>query len=830
MESGKHRWIWGWLGLCLVVAQAWSPVNAALGPALGPRLELGPAGNLTSTPSEVISGTASIKGAYFGAGSYTQYLRSIPSIVKFVGGRSYRVTFKYQILTAPSDGFEVLFYSPTGGAANDFLPSTYITGAAGASGTATLTSTLHAYADYQALWTINGTGALVIDDIVIADVASGQVVTSESVDAQITSYPNPRTAYVLNIVPGGTDVIDRATGSHEVVPFGSPMSFAGRVKYSKNSVFIVHNVRSHAETYEDWNKIADLPVDFLRTGLASQWPGYEWGDPFVPSTSPMRFPDRPDKAIVGYVDSTGFGAIGGWDPSFNPAWDKNGDGIIDPSTTGLPFYVDTKVFNAAWKNYAAAYWTDSWKEEIKKKLELAAIENFDGVMFDVMDGDVFTWLQAYPAMNLQSLRSQLADFFRWASTYAKTTYGTAFLVTGNLDGHVNEYFSDLGRYVDAGYYQNAFFDWTGSGVVNGYGLSTTTDHFSNPAIDFLKSQGMAVLDMDQIGTGAVSGGLDFQNYDDQITNPNLLKLFKWAIQSGSTPYSTTEFFGVPYSGIFPRFVRVLPNVPSATNSKYADWVIGSDGDDTISTGDGDDVIYGGGGNDVINGGAGINTAFYLGALSKFSIAQSDGKVIVTDNTGAEGTDTLTNIQRLQFADQLVFLSFVGAGSTNANVWVQKSYVAYYGRPADPEGLGYWANRMDGEGGSLSSIIGAFGNSDEFNRRYGGLSYTQLVTKIYQQTLGRDPDPAGLTYYVGELQAGRRTLQSITLDVLNGATTAPDSTVVANKLDVAAYYTAKVAAGCSYGTEQQGASTISGVTADAATASAAKAAINARCGT
>jgi hypothetical protein len=48
--------------------------------------------------------------------------------------------------------------------------------------------------------------------------------------------------------------------------------------------------------------------------------------------------------------------------------------------------------------------------------------------------------------------------------------------------------------------------------------------------------------------------------------------------------------------------------------------------------------------------------------------------------------------------------------------------------------------------------------------------------------------------------------------------------------VAAYYTAKVAAGCSYGTEQQGASTISGVTADAATASAAKAAINARCGT
>jgi hypothetical protein len=137
--------------------------------------------------------------------------------------------------------------------------------------------------------------------------------------------------------------------------------------------------------------------------------------------------------------------------------------------------------------------------------------------------------------------------------------------------------------------------------------------------------------------------------------------------------------------------------------------------------------------------------------------------------------------------------------------------------------------MDAEGGSLNAIIGAFGSSDEFNRRYGGLTYTELVTRIYLQTLGRDPDPAGLAYYVGELQAGRRTLQSITLDVLNGATTAPDSTVVANKLDVADYYTAEVADGCAYGTEQQGVSTISGVTADAATASAAKAAISSRCG-
>ena len=165
----------------------------------------------------------------------------------------------------------------------------------------------------------------------------------------------------------------------------------------------------------------------------------------------------------------------------------------------------------------------------------------------------------------------------------------------------------------------------------------------------------------------------------------------------------------------------------------------------------------------------------------------------------------------------------------ANDWVQEAYVAYYGRPADDFGLAYWAYRLTREGGSLSSIIDAFGNSDEFNRRYGGLDATALVTKIYQQSLNRPPDPAGLDYYVRQLQAGLRTLQTITLDMLNGAFAPPDSTVVANRLAVAAYYTAKVEAGCAYGTELGGATTLAAVTADAATVTAVMQLIDRRCG-
>lgn len=89
-----------------------------------------------------------------------------------------------------------------------------------------------------------------------------------STDAYAADYifSAPRTNYILNIVAGGTDVIDKNTAIHTVVPFGDRMIFRGSVKYSKYSTDIVHNVRSHLEAYVDWNLLVDLPVDFLRTG------------------------------------------------------------------------------------------------------------------------------------------------------------------------------------------------------------------------------------------------------------------------------------------------------------------------------------------------------------------------------------------------------------------------------------------------------------------------------------------------------------------------------------------------------------------------------------
>lgn len=119
--------------------------------------------------------------------------------------------------------------------------------------------------------------------------------------------------------------------------------------------------------------------------------------------------------------------------------------------------------------------------------------------------------------------------------------------------------------------------------------------------------------------------------------------------------------------------------------------------------------------------------------------------------------------------------------------VQKIYVAYYGRPADPAGLQYWAGQLAANGGNLTSIINAFGNSAESTALYAGASDSAKVTAIYQQLFNRAPDSAGLAFYTAELTAGRMTAASIALNVANGAQ-GTDATYLANKVTVGTAFT------------------------------------------
>jgi Ca2+-binding RTX toxin-like protein len=80
-----------------------------------------------------------------------------------------------------------------------------------------------------------------------------------------------------------------------------------------------------------------------------------------------------------------------------------------------------------------------------------------------------------------------------------------------------------------------------------------------------------------------------------------------------------------------------------------DLLIGGGGGDTLLGGDGNDTLNGAAGNDSLNGGDGTDTALFTGNRSAYTITLSAG---VTTVTGPDGTDSVTNVERLQFADGL----------------------------------------------------------------------------------------------------------------------------------------------------------------------------------
>lgn len=84
-----------------------------------------------------------------------------------------------------------------------------------------------------------------------------------------------------------------------------------------------------------------------------------------------------------------------------------------------------------------------------------------------------------------------------------------------------------------------------------------------------------------------------------------------------------------------------------------DALSGYAGGDVLNGGNGDDELTGGEGDDQVNGGDGNDTAYFNGFRADYTITElADGSIIVTDNTGNDGTDTLTGIEGISFIDML----------------------------------------------------------------------------------------------------------------------------------------------------------------------------------
>jgi Ca2+-binding RTX toxin-like protein len=94
----------------------------------------------------------------------------------------------------------------------------------------------------------------------------------------------------------------------------------------------------------------------------------------------------------------------------------------------------------------------------------------------------------------------------------------------------------------------------------------------------------------------------------------------------------------------------------AFSDQLVNLIVGTAGNDTLVGTAGTDFFVGGPGNHTLIGNGGADTAFFSGSFANYALALNGaGALVVTDTRSGspDGTDTLSGISRLAFADQTV---------------------------------------------------------------------------------------------------------------------------------------------------------------------------------
>ncbi len=198
-----------------------------------------------------------------------------------------------------------------------------------------------------------------------------------------------------------------------------------------------------------------------------------------------------------------------------------------------------------------------------------------------------------------------------------------------------------------------------------------------------------------------------------------------------------DIVGVKTAGSFP-----------ATLVAYANPYAPTQGADTIVGGTGKDTLQGLGGDDTIDGGPGIDTAMFTGVRSGYAITIG-ASVTVTDRTsGRDGTDTLTNVERLWFSDADVALD-LGA---NAGV-VAKTLGVVFGRTAvaNESIVGICLQLVDA-GMSYADLMQL-----ALRAKLGASASNEAVVNLlFTNVTGAAPSAANLIVFKGILDSGAMT--------------------------------------------------------------------------
>ena len=148
-----------------------------------------------------------------------------------------------------------------------------------------------------------------------------------------------------------------------------------------------------------------------------------------------------------------------------------------------------------------------------------------------------------------------------------------------------------------------------------------------------------------INAGAGEDTISGTNWDDTINGGEGTDTVDY---SGSTSSVAVDLDAGTASGTATGS-DTLSGIENVIGTDYGDILKGDANANVLTGGGGDDFLQGEAGNDALDGGDGIDTAIYSGDRANFQITKNaDGSFTVHDTTGTEGTDTVVNVENLDF--------------------------------------------------------------------------------------------------------------------------------------------------------------------------------------
>ena len=213
-----------------------------------------------------------------------------------------------------------------------------------------------------------------------------------------------------------------------------------------------------------------------------------------------------------------------------------------------------------------------------------------------------------------------------------------------------------------------------------------------------------------------------------------------------------------------------------------EFLNGINGADSLKGGLGNDVFQGNGGNDTIDGGADYDIATYSGTFSAYTFSIANKIVTVTDNRSStnDGIDTLSNIEKLNFADRNALITSKEVKAINAlgfqseKVYSGKSdSYKFYDLGSDNYGVGTSTGIDELTGESILKFDDKKMNLKNdikatFDQVTGLDTDSGKMFRLYNASFKRLPDPDGLRYWISNFSSGKDDERAVASSFLASA--------------------------------------------------------------